>query len=136
MIKYVVIVIVVFCPINHVFASDITVVVTGITVNQGRIYVGLYDTSREFPNGRQKAGQFVDSKTQKIRIIFTDLAHGKYAFAVFQDKNANEKLDKNLLGIPKENYGFSGESVLTSPDFEDAAVEIKSTNQQIEININ
>ncbi len=117
------------------FASDIIVVITGVKINQGRVYVGLYNDSTEFPNGRQKAGQFVDSETQRIRLVFTDLPYRKYAFAAFQDKNANEKLDTNFVGIPKEKYGVSGRQVMGSPDFEDAAVMINSDNQQVDISI-
>jgi uncharacterized protein (DUF2141 family) len=36
-----------------------------------------------------------------------ELPFGEYAIAVYHDKNANGKLDTNLLGIPKERYGFS-----------------------------
>ena len=36
-----------------------------------------------------------------------DLASGEYLFSIFQDNNDNGKLDTNLLGIPKELFGFS-----------------------------
>ncbi len=120
---------------ENLIASDITVVITGIKVNQGRIYVGLFNNSKEFPNGRQKAGQFADSETQTIRMIFTGLAAGKYAIAAYQDKNANKKLDTNLVGKPKERYGYTGQRVFGKPDFKDAAIIIKSESQKIEVNI-
>ena len=119
-------------------ASNITMVVHGIDVNQGRIYVGLYNNAKEFPDGRQKAGQFVDSEKETIRIIFTDLPDGKYAIVLFQDKNSNQKIDKNFLGIPNERYGLSGNQGFGFPDFEDAAFIVNSqerlpNNQKIEI---
>lgn len=120
---------------GHSIASDITIRISGINVNQGRIFIGIFDNPDEFPNGREKAGQFVDSDTEKIRVIFTDVADGEYAFAVFQDKNSNEKLDTNFLGIPNEPYGFSGKQVFGQPDFEDAAVHIDSEISEIEIDI-
>lgn len=118
------------------FAADLTVVISKIEINQGRIYVGLYSDPVEFPNGRQKAGQFVDSDTPTLRMVFTDLSAGDYAFAVFQDNNGNEILDMNFLGIPKEPYGFSGGKVFGEPDFEDAAVTVRTGNMQIEIKMN
>ena len=52
------------------------------------------------------------AKKQKVYnatnlLSFTNLEQGEYAIAVFHDANANQKLDKNFLGIPKEALGFS-----------------------------
>ena len=34
---------------------------------------------------------------------------GNYAIAVFHDLNGNGKLDRNLIGLPSEPYGFSND---------------------------
>ena len=47
----------------------------------------------------------VDSTTVYWQV--DELPYGNYAIAVYHDKNTNGKLDTNLLGIPKERYGFS-----------------------------
>ena len=39
--------------------------------------------------------------------MFTDLPAGVYAVSVFHDENMNQKLDKNFVGVPKEEYGAS-----------------------------
>jgi uncharacterized protein (DUF2141 family) len=41
---------------------------------------------------------------------FVDIPRGTYAMAVVHDENMNGKLDTNLLGIPKEGYGFSNDA--------------------------
>ena len=38
------------------------------------------------------------------------MPQGNYAIAVYHDKNKNGKIDTNLLGIPKEDYGFSNDA--------------------------
>lgn len=114
-------------------ASDLTIVITGVEINQGRLYVRLYDTPKEFPGGKRKAGQIIDSDAQALKVIFTDLPHGKYAVSIFQDKNGNEKLDANFIGIPKENYGISGKPSFGKPKFKKAAIIVDSHNHQIEI---
>jgi uncharacterized protein (DUF2141 family) len=43
-----------------------------------------------------------------VAIQITGLAPGDYAIALYHDRNGNEKLDSNLMGIPTEPYGFSG----------------------------
>ena len=47
---------------------------------------------------------------------------GEYAIALFIDTNNNKKLDKNFLGIPKEQYGFSNNAMgtLSAPTFKQA----------------
>jgi uncharacterized protein (DUF2141 family) len=53
------------------------------------------------------------------------LPHGEYAIAVFVDLNGNGKMDKNFLGIPKEQYGFSNNVMgrMAAPSFEQAKFE-------------
>ncbi len=46
-------------------------------------------------------------ENQKTIIIIKDLKPGKYAFRYFHDENMSKKLETNVLGIPKEGYGFS-----------------------------
>jgi uncharacterized protein (DUF2141 family) len=116
-------------------ASTITVVINGVAVNKGHIQIGLFDSPQEFPQGKPKMGQTVNSSHPRLKVQFTDLPHGDYAIALFQDANSNGILDKNFLGIPKENYGFSGKKVFGKPDFADAAFTLKTDEQEILIDI-
>lgn len=43
-------------------------------------------------------------------IIFKDLKNMSYAIQYFHDENANNILDKNFIGIPKEGCGFSNDA--------------------------
>ena len=57
---------------------------------------------------------------------FDDLEPGRYAVAVFHDENANDAVDTNWLGIPREGLGVSNDakSFMGPPRFDDAAVEV------------
>jgi uncharacterized protein (DUF2141 family) len=54
------------------------------------------------------------------------LPPGKYAVAVLDDANENQKLDRNLLGVPTEGFGFANNPpvFLTAPSFAQAAVPL------------
>ena len=89
--------------------TELHVRFTGIHHPKGKLFVALYDREAAFLNV-QKA------HTLKVLPIgeggdFTlslgDLPAGEYALASYHDLNNNGKLDKNLLGIPTEPYGFS-----------------------------
>ena len=58
-----------------------------------------------------------------------NLPEGTYAIALFVDANENLKIDKNFLGIPKEQYGFSNNAMgtLSGPSFEQAKFQVKGS---------
>lgn len=110
-----------------VIAGDLTIEIIGIALGKGQIYIALYDRPDTFPTaGQQRTGQILDASAQRLVTHFEDLPPGKYAAVAFQDTNGNGKLDKNLLGIPKEPYGFSNgaKASVGAPKFSAAAVTI------------
>ncbi len=77
----------------------------------------------------------VDSTT--ILLNVENLPFGEYAVAVYHDKNKNEKLDTNLLGIPKERYGFSNNARgrFGPASWEDAFFSFKEEINRQKINL-
>jgi uncharacterized protein (DUF2141 family) len=107
-----------------------TIKICGGEPNVGQILLAVYDTKETFP----KEEKFFKTYTIQVDengcaiLTPTDLPPGKYAFAAAYDKNKNGQMDKTMIGIPKEPYGFSNNarSSLSPPKFEDALVEVKS----------
>ena len=62
----------------------------------------------------------------------TEIPDGEYAIAFFIDANGNKKLDKNFLGIPKEQFGFSNNAMgtLSAPSFEQAKFRVAGNTVQ------
>ena len=62
----------------------------------------------------------------------TEIPDGEYAIAFFIDANGNKKLDKNFLGIPKEQFGFSNNAMgtLSAPSFEQAKFKVTGNTVQ------
>ena len=60
------------------------------------------------------------------KISFDSISPGKYAIQFFHDENENQKMDFNLIGIPKEKFGSSNDvkPVLGPPKFEKMLFEI------------
>lgn len=67
----------------------------------------------------------------------TELPPGRYAVQIVYDRNANRKLDTNLLGIPREPVGFSRNATgrFGPPGFEQAAVGYDGTMLQLRIDL-
>ena len=59
-------------------------------------------------------------------ISFDSISAGKYAIQFFHDENENQKMDFNLIGIPKEKFGSSNDvkPILGPPKFEKMLFEI------------
>jgi uncharacterized protein (DUF2141 family) len=108
-------------------AGDLTIEISGIAPGRGKIYVAIYDDPGSFPTaGRQRIGQILAASGPSLTAHFKDLPPGEYAAVAFQDENGNGKLDKNLLGMPKEPYGFSNgaRGSVGPPKFTAAAVTL------------
>ena len=75
----------------------------------------------------------IDLKSTEINNV---LPYGEYAISLFVDFNGNKKLDKNFLGIPKEQYGFSNNVMgkMSPPTFDQAKFAIAGpTTQNIKL---
>lgn len=86
--------------------SEFRLSIEGINELKGEIRIAMFDSKEKYTKDPIHAIVLpVDSTT----IIWTQemLPFGEYAIAVYHDKNENGKIDTNLLGIPKEDYGFS-----------------------------
>lgn len=84
-----------------------------IDPRRGSIRVAIYDNRTDFENQQKPVhGMVIKDLTERhAEVELPIMAFGTYAIAVYQDKNNNDRLDTNLLGIPKEPYAFSNNPV-------------------------
>ena len=78
---------------------------------KGNIHIAIYNSEEMFMKKRY-AEKKVTVETLDTLSVDLNLPKGKYAISIFHDVNDNEKLNSNLLGIPKEPYGFSNNPTL------------------------
>jgi len=101
--------------------SSLEVVVNNIKSDKGVVMVGIFNSDKEF---LEKAWRGEKPKAQPgtMKVTFKDVPAGSYAISVYHDVNENGKLDKNLIGIPTEGFGFSNDAMGTfgPPSFEKA----------------
>ncbi len=128
-----------------IFFATLPVIAGTLTVEfavpegaEGKVFAALFDAADKFPKkGSEKFGQIAPTKGTRLRLVFSDLPPGRYAVSAFLDRNGNEALDTNILGIPKEPYGFSRDArgTMGPPGFADAAFEHEGKDQQISIEL-
>ena len=125
------------------FADTLTVTVNNIE-KAGEIHVAVYDNAEAFEADRGEKGGAAPGITDgtiemvepgSVTYVY-ELPPGTYAIGIFHDVNLNNKMDNNLFGIPKEQYGFSNNAraFFGPPAFEAAAFELKGeTTQSIDL---
>ncbi|NGZ87160.1 DUF2141 domain-containing protein [Duganella aceris] len=102
-------------------AAELTIAIDGVSSAEGQILVALYDSADSF-RGKPLRAQSAPATAGAMQLRIKDLPPGDYAFAVYHDANGNGKLDRNLLGMPSEDYAFSNNAAgkRGPPEFEQA----------------
>ena len=122
------------CPGIHVKILD-------IRNSTGAVACALFESSEGFPTEYLHFAtniMVIKVRDKQARCDFEDIPSGTYALAIVHDENMNGKLDTNLLGIPKEGYGFSNDAkaLLGAPSFSAASFPYNGENLDLTISLN
>lgn len=114
---------------------DVVVTISNFKNNNGYAMVAIFNKEESFLNVGLKSAK-VKIENNTCSVTFKDLPKGIYAVSMFHDENDNNKMDTNVLGIPKETYGCSNNAKgsFGPPKWDDAKFEI--TTQSITQHIN
>lgn len=98
------------------------VVITNLQNNEGRVILNLMDINNK--DIKVFYGKIVD---KRCILTINNLKPGNYSFKYFHDKNNNNKIDTNFIGIPKEGFGFANNAMnkFGPPDFKKTIFEVK-----------
>lgn len=114
----------------------LTVNIENIKTDEGYVLLILFKGEDGFPSDSDKAFAYdgCPVKGNQACLVFKDLPSGTYAIAALHDANSNGKMDTNLLGIPKEDFGASNDAIARfgPPKYKDAKFEVDG-NKTIKI---
>lgn len=86
--------------------AKLTIRVTDLRNHKGQLIFGIFTSPDGFPTDPSKAVNWQVKPADADTVVFTAmLPPGRYGASVLHDENKNNKLDKNLAGIPVEGYG-------------------------------
>jgi uncharacterized protein (DUF2141 family) len=96
-------------PGMNLSAQEVEVTITGLKTTKGQIVIGVFKDDPTF----QKEDAFLsrkfakkDIKNGEMKIEF-EMEPGLYGLTLLDDENNSGLMEYNLLGIPKEGFGFS-----------------------------
>jgi uncharacterized protein (DUF2141 family) len=93
----------------HPQDAGLKVTITNLRNNKGHVLISVFKNGVGYPDRPEKSFKRVKLSINNKTIVFdfTGLPTGNYAIAILHDENDDMKLNTNILGIPKEGFGFS-----------------------------
>ncbi|MEX0844297.1 MAG: DUF2141 domain-containing protein [Balneolaceae bacterium] len=125
-------------PEKSVQRSSFELVIDEIPSRDGEVRIAIFDTEKNYKAKEDPAFVLVlPVSSSTLKWSNSELPYGEYAIAVYHDKNINGELDTNLLGIPKEAYGFSNNArgKFGPASWNDARFEVTSRSSNMRIKI-
>jgi uncharacterized protein (DUF2141 family) len=111
--------------------------VTGLRSEKGQVKIAVFNSSEKWLSEQPIYSSTINVDSQTVTWRINDVPYGDYGVAVFHDENSNGKMDKNVLGIPLEPYGFSNNVRVTfgPPKWEEAKFTIKGSTAEVSIGV-
>ncbi len=86
-------------------AGELAIDILGAAPGGGTVYAALCAGALQEANCRPAGA--APAPAAALRLTAQGVAPGRYAAVAFQDTNGNGRLDRNLVGYPKEPYAIS-----------------------------
>lgn len=116
--------------------TALEVVVAGVRSAQGQVRVAVC-TQAEFLQPHCRLHASAPSRTGSTVVRVTGIPPGTYAVQAWHDANDDGVIDRNFLGLPTEDLGFSRDAPMRfgPPRFDDAAVRIEPGGGRITLTL-
>ena len=117
-------------------AGDLAIRIDDVKSSEGSILVALFDSADSFLKRPAKVAR-VPASTGTVNVLIKDVPEGEFGFSLFHDANGNGKMDRNLVGIPTEDYAFSNNALgkMGPPSFEQVKFAIPAAGTATTISL-
>ena len=123
---------------DSVKTGDLVLKVVGIENDEGTIAVALSNSREDYESyDTVYLSANLSIKNNIAEHTFENLPYGEYAIKVYHDEDSDGEINRNFLGIPSEDYGFSNNASASfgPADYDDAKFIFDKPIMYIEINI-
>ncbi|UVW29998.1 DUF2141 domain-containing protein [Massilia sp. H6] len=116
-------------------SATLEVRISGVAAGKGKVNVAVCDRERFLKQCLYSSS--VPAQAAEVVASLQDIPLGTWAVLAYQDENENGELDRNFIGIPRENYGFSRAAAgrFGPPGFDDAAIEVRDGTTPVAIRL-
>lgn len=119
------------------YASNLTVTVDGLRNANGTVRLELDGSEAAWDNKEKPTAMGeVKAVVGAVTYTFKDVPPGIYGLSVFQDEDNSGKLRLNMVGVPKEGYGFSNNlAMMRAPTFREAQFTVADQDTNVLIHL-
>lgn len=115
--------------------TNVTLEIEGVKDGKGKLYISIFNCEKSFDRRETYLSKQIKPSSETLSVQFI-LPDGEYLFSVYQDINLNQKLDSNIIGIPKEPVGISRYNGKGAPGgFEKHKIKIDSNTNRVNIKL-
>lgn len=123
----------------HAQQVSTNIKITGIKSIKGNIVIGVFKDQVSFEKEKAFKSFIFDKKALvngSLNVVIR-LEPSTYGLTLLDDENANNKMEKNMIGIPKEGFGFSNFFLekLKRPVFNDFKVNLFNGQNNVDIKV-
>ncbi|MBV7534826.1 DUF2141 domain-containing protein [Duganella sp. sic0402] len=125
-----------FAAVLPAHAADLTIRVDGVANAEGNIKVAIFNSADTFL-AKPVGGAEAPAREGSVQMTVKNLPAGEYALAVYHDANNNGKMDRNMMGMPTEDYAFSNNALgkRGAPRYEDARFALPEAGAAAVVNL-
>lgn len=119
-------------------SGKLSVSVSGMRSDSGVVRCGLYASADGFRQpGREQSGVAAKPNGGQATCVFSGLAAGTYAIAVFHAEQNETQIEYGMFGKPKQGFGFSRNPATTfgPPSFEAASFSYSGGNETVRVTL-
>ena len=115
--------------------TNLSLEIVGVKKEGGKVHVSLFNSEQSCEERKVYLTLISELDAVTANLMLT-LPAGEYLFSIYQDNNNNGELDTNLLGIPRELFGFSNYDGKSIPgSFKKHKVEVTEATKKISVNL-
>ena len=126
----------------NVYAQNIPfkIEINNLRNTKGNIVISVFKDHKSFEaENHLEKKEKSKKENMKNTTIITELSlpPGIYGLVVLDDENSNNEMDYNLIGMPKEGYGFSNfyHTNFSKPKFADFSFELTPNTSKMLIRL-
>ena len=111
------------------FSNEVKIKIKNVKAQEGKVVMSIHSSKNSFKNRIPDYAFVFQASSDEIETT-VNLPDGDFAFCVYQDLNSDGSLNTNLIGIPKEPFGFSNYNGKSVPgNFEKHKVTINKDSE-------
>jgi uncharacterized protein (DUF2141 family) len=116
---------------------SVSLQVSSTAAQRGDFHLAVYASPADYAAGRTIVGAVKAYSDGSVSFDVELPAAGDYVISGYHDVNGNGKLDFNIMGIPKEPYGFvqPPSSKWREPEFAEIATSVDAGKLEVHMDL-